>query len=144
MTGAILATILAVQLVAAPDQSVGPAQQAGVATYCAPTPKRCQSWGPPALLGAVQSFSFGDDPYVVTVCRQSGAPCVAVTVVSHCACGDRHGQPTVIDLSPAAFARLAPLSRGVIDVVLTVGGPKVTLPPTDTEPYWSWPGGGPR
>ena len=36
-----------------------------------------------------------------------------------CACGDRHGVPTVIDLDVAAFRQLAPLSIGVIAVEVT-------------------------
>lgn len=106
----------------------------GWATYCAPTPTRCQSWGGDARLGAVPSFRWGDKPYQVTV--RHGDRTTTVTVVSYCGCGDRHGTPTVIDLSPRAFRDLAPLSRGVIDVTLTTGGrpePRITLPPTDSE-----------
>ena len=36
-----------------------------------------------------------------------------------CACADRPGGPTVIDLDDDAFARLAPLSLGVIPVTVT-------------------------
>jgi rare lipoprotein A (peptidoglycan hydrolase) len=40
------------------------------------------------------------------------------------------GNPVrAIDLSPEAFAKLAPLSRGVVDVSVTT----VELPATDTE-----------
>jgi hypothetical protein len=110
------------------------ASRSGVATYCAPTLTRCQSWGEPAMLGAVQSFRWGDDPYRVEVCLDGTAPCATVTVVSYCACGPRNGVPTVIDLSPAAFRQLAPLSRGVIPVTVTgLARPRGTLPPTDTE-----------
>jgi hypothetical protein len=42
--------------------------------------------------------------------------CVRVTVFGWCACGDRPGGRTLLDLSSAAFARLAPLSAGVISV----------------------------
>jgi hypothetical protein len=64
---------------------------------------------------------------------------VAVTVRGYCACGDRAGKATVIDLSPAAFRRLAPLSAGVIAVTLEYGG-SIVLPPTDTEApdLWHW------
>lgn len=108
----------------------------GWATYCAPTPDYCQSWGGDAHLGAVPSFTYGDEPYRVTVWH--GDRSTTVTVVSYCACGDRRGIPTVIDLSPAAFAELAPLSTGVISVVLqpargSQDAPRMTLPPTDSE-----------
>jgi hypothetical protein len=114
----------------APEGDVGSALIGGKATWCAPTPTHCQSWGGGALVGAVPSFSYGDEPYLAEVC--SGGACVTVTVVSYCACGDRGGEPTVIDLSPAAFSRLAPLSAGVIDVTMESGGP-AALPPTDTD-----------
>lgn len=102
----------------------------GLATWCAPTPTRCQSWGGSAKLGAVPTFRYGDKPYLVDVCNRAGA-CVTVKVVSYCGCpGDR-----VIDLSPSAFVRLAPLSRGVIPVTVLDSGrfPAPTLPATDTE-----------
>jgi hypothetical protein len=105
----------------------------GWATWCAPTPTHCESWGGGRLVGAVRSFSDGDAPYFVQVCGFEGGrtSCVHILVVSHCACGDRDGIPTVIDLSPAAFAELAPLERGRIRV--EVSGPiKVGLPNTDT------------
>ena len=52
----------------------------------------------------------------VRVC--SGGRCITVTLVDWCACGRRHGEPTVIDLHPGAFSALAPLSRGVIWVTV--------------------------
>jgi hypothetical protein len=108
----------------------------GWATWCAPTPTHCQSWGDDAMLGAVPSFTFGDEPYPVQVCAFEGgqANCVLVTVVSYCACGDRRGEPTVIDLSPAAFRSLAPLSAGIVRVVVDHVRPGLTLPPTDVAP----------
>lgn len=102
----------------------------GWASYCAPTPTRCQSWGGSAKLGAVPSFRYGDRPYFVKVCRLSSSACVVVRVVSFCGCGVK-----VIDLSPAAFKRLTPLWRGVVRVTVErTGGPSATLPPTDTQP----------
>lgn len=103
----------------------------GTATFCAPTPKYCQSWGGTAMKGAVQSFRYGDTPYVVKVCRDDAddLPCVRVSVVSFCACGR-----TLIDLSPYAFRQLAgPRYRiiGRIRVTMTRGG-NVVLPPTST------------
>jgi hypothetical protein len=97
----------------------------GTATWCAPTPTHCQSWGGRALKAAVESFTYGDDPYLVRVCRDGTNRCVTVTVVSYCACGI-----TLIDLSPYAFRQLAPLSRGRIRVTVD---DIVGLPATDTR-----------
>lgn len=60
------------------------------------------------FLGAVHSYTWGDRHYLVRVCAVvEKARCVIVEIVSYCACGPRHGIPTVIDLSPAAMRRLA-------------------------------------
>ena len=87
----------------------------------------------PGWYGAVHSWRFGDERYAVQVCALDEGRLVACTHVivrDYCACGSRHGEPTVIDLSPAAFRELAPLSRGVIRV--EVSGPiVVALPATD-------------
>jgi hypothetical protein len=64
----------------------------------------------PGLYGAVPGWRFGDLPYRVQVC--AGGRCVTVRVRDYCACGDHR----IIDLSPEAFAQLAPLSRGVVAV----------------------------
>lgn len=55
--------------------------------------------------------------------------------MSYCACGQRHGEPTVIDLSVPAFRELAPLSRGIVRVIVSgpIPAPDITLPPTDEE-----------
>jgi len=58
--------------------------------------------------------------------------CVTVQLTDWCACGDRGGQPTLLDLSASAFRRLAPLSKGVIAVEVTTGA-RIELPRTDTE-----------
>jgi rare lipoprotein A (peptidoglycan hydrolase) len=58
----------------------------------------------------VRSFRWGDRPYQVRVI--AGERSVTVTVVSFCACGGT----TVIDLSPWAFSKLAPLSAGLVRV----------------------------
>lgn len=50
----------------------------------------------------------------VRVC--AGAACVTVTLTDWCACSPRRGLPTVIDLSPAAFGTLAPLTEGIVSV----------------------------
>jgi rare lipoprotein A (peptidoglycan hydrolase) len=39
-----------------------------------------------------------------------------VRLVDWCACGPRHGRPTLLDLSDDAFRQLAPLSQGVVAV----------------------------
>jgi expansin (peptidoglycan-binding protein) len=83
----------------------------------------------PGLYGAVPSWHYGDRPYPLRVCR--GDRCVTVIVRDFCACGDRHGRPTVIDLSPAAFSELAPLSRGVISVRLE----RTTVEPPATDTW---------
>jgi hypothetical protein len=99
------------------------------ATWCAPTPTQCQSWGGDAKLGAVFGFRFGDEPYLARVWH--GQDYVDVLILSHCACRGTHN---AIDLSPSAFRVLAPLSRGRIDVLVEVPvGPGVTLPPTSVR-----------
>lgn len=80
----------------------------------------------PGYYGAVHSFRWGDERYPVEVCRvDRPTRCVTVVVRDHMA--NRHRE---IDLSPAAFAELAPLSRGVVDV--TVRRVDLALPATDT------------
>lgn len=100
---------------ASPTGALGTALFSASATWCAPTPTQCQSWAPPARLAAVNAFRFGDAPWWARVWR--GSTFVDVLVVSYCACGGTDG---AIDLSPAAFTRLAPLSRGRIDVEIEV------------------------
>jgi len=68
----------------------------------------------------VGSWRWGDRPYRVNVCRVSTGRCVTVWVRDFCrACKNQHG---VIDLSPAAFKKLAPLYRGRINVVVCAYG----------------------
>lgn len=52
----------------------------------------------------------------VKVC--SSGECVKVKLVDWCACGRRNGVETLIDLSPSAFAALAPINQGVIRVTV--------------------------
>ncbi len=59
---------------------------------------------------------------VVSVCDP--AACVTVRLTDWCACPHH-----LIDLSPSAFSSLAPLSRGVVGVVVSWGSP--ALPATD-------------
>lgn len=89
-----------------------------------------------AAAGPVLREALGGDPAFrgkrVQVCTDEA--CVSVVLTDWCACGDRGGVPTVIDLDKRDFAKLAPLSRGVISVTVEVpGSPGVTLPPTDME-----------
>ena len=84
------------------------------------------------LYGAVNSYRWGDPTYPAKVCRMDDPErCVTVTVRDHMA------NPTrAIDLSPAAFSRLAPLSRGVVQVTVTTGrtpAARATLPATDAD-----------
>ena len=60
----------------------------------------------------------------------SGERSVTVRLTDWCACQDRNGRPTVIDLDDAAFQELAPLSRGVLDVEVEVLD--IELPETST------------
>jgi rare lipoprotein A (peptidoglycan hydrolase) len=62
---------------------------------------------------------------------------VTVVLSDFCACGPRHGQPTLLDLDDQAFADLAPIGAGVVTVrVEAIDGvprdPKPTAPSTDT------------
>ena len=66
---------------------------------------------------------------VVTVCARD---CIVVALTDACACGDRHGVATLLDLARADFARLAPLSSGILRVTVTIGAPH--LPQTDALP----------
>ena len=71
----------------------------------------------------------------VTVCADR---CIAVRLSDWCACGDRHGKATLLDLDARDFARLAPLSSGIVEVSVELGG--IVLPATDTEvpDLWHW------
>lgn len=81
------------------------------------------------LYAAVNSYRWGDPTYRVRVTATNGRS-VVVTVGDYCGCrGER-----AIDLSPTAFARLAPLSRGVVRVTVAHAvDAAFTLPPTSTR-----------
>jgi hypothetical protein len=72
----------------------------------------------------------------VSVCY--GSRCLDVWLTDWCACGDRHGRPTLIDLDDSGFRYLThDLGLGVIPVTIAAGQgrpPSPTLPPTDTAP----------
>jgi hypothetical protein len=83
---------------------------------------------PNGYYAAVPTWTFGDEPYDATVCRPENGACVTVTVRDFCACPNGR----IIDLSRDAFAKLATLARGLIEVTVT-SGTTVVLPATDTR-----------
>lgn len=86
----------------------------------------------PSLRAALGPGWRGD---VVQVCADSG--CVAVVVDGWCACGDRNGKDTLLDLAKSDFAKLADPSVGVVAVTVEVLD--VVLPATDGErSWWDW------
>jgi hypothetical protein len=106
------AALMAPAAVAQPGRSRVPAGTvAGVATWF-DSPSGVSAAGP-ALRAALGPGWRGQ---TVTVC--AGDRCVETVLGDWCACGDRPGGPTVIDLHAPVFAALAPLSRGVIRVVI--------------------------
>lgn len=107
---------------------------AGTATfYCRPgeqgTANCTAGYGPDDLVAAIDPrdtpFEKGDR---VTVTH--GSRSITVRIIDVCRCAGSR----VIDLTSGAFSRLAPLSRGVIEVSLTAADPLPDLPPTDTAP----------
>jgi len=79
-------------------------QLSGLATwYATGSDCLCAAAGPALRVGAWRGST-------VTV---NG---LAVRLIDACWCVDRHGLPTLLDLSDEVFARFAPLSRGVIEV----------------------------
>ena len=116
MLSAICALLLAL--------AQGSAMQSGLATWY-DTPGLTAAAGPRLRHGDWRG-SF------VRVCA---GKCVTVQLTDWCACGDRGGQPTLLDLSATAFKRLAPLSRGIVAVEVEVLTRVPTvLPATDTVP----------
>lgn len=117
------APLMAAQTSSTPVKSAQHRSLRGWATWFA-APRRTGAAGPALrhLLGRKWRGSG------VEVCR--GERCVLVRLTDWCACGKRHGQPTLIDLSPDAFARLGPLSRGVLHVRISGA---IGLPATDAR-----------
>lgn len=108
---------------------IGTALVGGKATwYCSETSACTRGYGPSDMVAAIDPTLGIPKNERVTV--TSGGRSVTVTIVDVCLCKGAR----LIDLTSGAFRRLAPLSAGVIDVTLEVGGPAMTLPPTDTEP----------
>ncbi len=120
MMTAILALALAL------SGNVGTVAIGGLATWYDAPPG--QAAAGPDLRAALGPNWRGQ---IVTVSHDGRS--VSVKLSDFCACGDRGGKPTLIDLDDASFARLAPLSAGVIEVSIEFGG-TIALPPTDTAP----------
>jgi hypothetical protein len=82
--------------------------------------RRNQDGGPYPYYAAVRGFVWSNKPYQLDVCR-TDIPnrCVRVWVVDWCGCYKRRPGREAIDLSPAAFLKLGPLSRGVLPVRLS-------------------------
>lgn len=121
-------TLLVLILAAALSGNIGSSLIGGKATWYDDGPGLYGAAGP------LLREALGGDPAFrgqsVTVCAER---CVNVTLTDWCACGERGGVPTIIDLSADAFAAIAPLSAGVVDVTIVLGeGPQMTLPPTST------------
>ena len=68
----------------------------------------------------------------VVVVRFEDVPPLRVKLTDWCACRDRNGKPTLIDLDYRDFGQLAPLGIGVIDVVVEYHQP--VGPRTDVGP----------
>ena len=101
----------------APTAAIGTALVGGYATW----------YDVPGYVASVPWWRPGQRPVVLRVCAED---CLLVTAVGFCQCGERAGLPTVADLSRAAFARLAPLDRGIVKVTLEW---PVNAPATDTD-----------
>jgi rare lipoprotein A (peptidoglycan hydrolase) len=99
----------------------GSAMQAGLATW--------YDDGPGLYAAAGPLLRHGD--WRGSFVRVCAGKCVTVQLTDWCACGDRGGQPTLLDLSASAFKRLAPLSKGIVAVEVQVLS-DIPLPPTDT------------
>ena len=86
----------------------------GYATYYATGPDcLCAAAGPALRVGAWRGST-------VTVCAANEpGHCVQARISDACWCIPRHDKPTLLDLSDEAFAALAPLSRGIVEVTVT-------------------------
>lgn len=110
---------------ASPTGEVGTALVGGYATWYDAACHPCAAAGP-----ALREF-VGPDwrGSVVEVCGPAGA-CVSVALLDWCACGERHGQPTLLDLDRRSFARLAAPTAGLVAISIEIGN--APLPRTDT------------
>ena len=89
----------------------------GVATWHATGRDGFYAAAGPALRRAIGPNWRGSH---VLVARYGTTKGVEVVLNDWCACGDRHGYSTLLDLSDEAFRALAPLSRGVIRVAVDI------------------------
>jgi rare lipoprotein A (peptidoglycan hydrolase) len=113
---------------AEPEGDIGSALIGGKATwYCSESSACTNGYGPSDMVAAIDPTLGIPKGTEVTVCHEGD--CIGVTVVDVCACADAR----IIDLTSGAFSRLAPITARVITVSNEIAGPRMTLPPTDTE-----------
>lgn len=75
----------------------------------------------PGWYAAVPGYIDGTVMTAVVCTFPDGkANCLSLPIVSSCQCFRHTPAEKVVDLSPAAFAQFAPLSRGVVMVTVTV------------------------
>lgn len=118
--------LLAAWLILAPTQGIDTALLSGNATWYDAPSEYDAAAGPALRVGDWRGS------WVRVV---SGDAEVLVRLTDWCACGDRDGRDTLLDLDDEAFARLAPLSAGVIEVEVHLGlAPDIEPPQTDTAP----------
>lgn len=154
----VVVAILIAQLLAAPHGASAGSEPAGDAPSSPAVANVATSGGPSGLTASMPASISGpatwyDAPSIhdaaagprlrkalgrdwrgslMQVCGKSS--CITVILSDWCACG--HGR--VIDLDDRAFARLAPLSQGIVRVSIeqvgAIGEPATaTAPPTDVE-----------
>jgi hypothetical protein len=99
-----------------PTGAIGTVLLGGYATWY-------ETPGLTAAAGPVLRDVLGDWRGQYVTVEGDGAS-VTVRLTDFCACRDRHGLPTLLDLSDAAFSELAPLSAGVIRVSIEIDPPE--------------------
>jgi hypothetical protein len=120
--------------VPSPTGAIGTALVGGWATWW-DTCADCAAAGP--LLQTM----VGPDWQGRTVTVVSAHGSQDLRLVTSCACGDRKGKPTFIDVSVEAWSDLSPYPArsdrdpGVIAVSIEIPGASTTLPPTDPTPH---------
>jgi len=125
----LLGMLLAFGAASATEPRPEPASSHTTASwYCSATSPCTAGYGPSDLVAAIDPTTGYEKGERVTVWH--GDRSVSVLLVDICQCPGAR----VIDLTSGAFSRLAPLSAGVIRVVLVPGRVSPTLPPTDTAP----------
>lgn len=131
MTGFVVILVVLLGAILSPPAASSERTLTGYATWDAGQRSTHDAAAGPALRAKLGANWRGK---IVTV-HHAGRS-LRVRLSDWCACGPRHGQPTLIDLDDSGFALLAPRSEGVIAVSVEVGSsaPRATLPPTDTAP----------